>query len=521
MYNNLERNPFDYSEKKTNIFPLIAGIIFFIFFCVAIFFIFKYIKEHKGNYSVSNNKKLERVDTDGDGLWDYQENMYGTDINQSDTDGDGYSDYDEVKGGYNPLGEGKLSPEQEKLKNELNQPISIDNDKGETIFYNHNRGYQLKIPSRWQYYSDDGESLTFVVLENGKRIINFEISKAPTDLVPKNIENFIRYGGDVVKTKKIRVAGVTAHKYYLSDGDLMYFFRVKEKLFNNTKSEYNIIAESYSTQNIEDDSFLKDIDSIIHSYRSTNKELSDRLEIYSRAKIENLSLKVCDDFKSIRNKDFCFRDLAVEMKDFSICNQVSALEDRERCFMDVNEFLPNEKICSNLTISDSCYSALANNTKKIEYCHQMSNGQDAIDRCIMGVGIALNDESFCKLKEKKGEERDYDIKKSSETCYRTIAFSKKDPSVCLQMESPTTCLLRIAQEKKDYKICDSIQTNFKWTCYRDIAYDLKNSGICALITDQKNRDSCYHSLSGSMSLNDKSLCLKISDVELRQRCLNR
>ena len=48
-------------------------------------------------------------DTDGDGLSDYDEQeTYGTDPMNFDTDGDGYFDGQEIKGGYNPLGSGKL-----------------------------------------------------------------------------------------------------------------------------------------------------------------------------------------------------------------------------------------------------------------------------------------------------------------------------------------------------------------------------------------------------------------------------
>jgi len=42
------------------------------------------------------------LDTDGDGLTDTQEAIYGTDPNNPDTDGDGYLDGDEVKHGYGP-----------------------------------------------------------------------------------------------------------------------------------------------------------------------------------------------------------------------------------------------------------------------------------------------------------------------------------------------------------------------------------------------------------------------------------
>ena len=48
-------------------------------------------------------------DTDGDGLQDREEvEVYKTNPLVADSDGDGYLDGAEVKGGYNPLGEGKL-----------------------------------------------------------------------------------------------------------------------------------------------------------------------------------------------------------------------------------------------------------------------------------------------------------------------------------------------------------------------------------------------------------------------------
>lgn len=84
------------------------------------------------NEPISIEDPLEAaVDTDGDGLSDQEEALFGTDINSVDTDGDGLSDYEEVKTyltnplnadtdgdtypdgsevekGYNPNGEGKL-----------------------------------------------------------------------------------------------------------------------------------------------------------------------------------------------------------------------------------------------------------------------------------------------------------------------------------------------------------------------------------------------------------------------------
>jgi len=54
--------------------------------------------------------EVVNLDSDQDGLSDADElNVYGTNPLKSDTDGDGYLDGEEVKNGYNPLGEGRLS----------------------------------------------------------------------------------------------------------------------------------------------------------------------------------------------------------------------------------------------------------------------------------------------------------------------------------------------------------------------------------------------------------------------------
>jgi hypothetical protein len=52
---------------------------------------------------------FEKVDSDEDGLFDREEvKIYRTDPLNKDSDGDGYTDGAEVKGGYNPKGDGKL-----------------------------------------------------------------------------------------------------------------------------------------------------------------------------------------------------------------------------------------------------------------------------------------------------------------------------------------------------------------------------------------------------------------------------
>ncbi|PIQ91817.1 MAG: hypothetical protein COV70_01900 [Parcubacteria group bacterium CG11_big_fil_rev_8_21_14_0_20_39_22] len=62
--------------------------------------------EADGNLTTSSEGREQNAilikDTDGDGLKDWEEELWGTDIFVKDTDGDGTSDFDEVRGGRNP-----------------------------------------------------------------------------------------------------------------------------------------------------------------------------------------------------------------------------------------------------------------------------------------------------------------------------------------------------------------------------------------------------------------------------------
>lgn len=55
----------------------------------------------------------EVADEDGDGLNTAEERFYGTDAGRADTDADGYKDGEEVRGGFDPLGPGKLDSDND------------------------------------------------------------------------------------------------------------------------------------------------------------------------------------------------------------------------------------------------------------------------------------------------------------------------------------------------------------------------------------------------------------------------
>lgn len=97
-------------SKKFILFFIIIIIIVIIFVSI-LFFIFKTKNNEKNNKINSKKeilsdiliKNISEKDTDGDGLKNWEENLWGTDPNNPDTDGDGTSDGKEVFEGRNPL----------------------------------------------------------------------------------------------------------------------------------------------------------------------------------------------------------------------------------------------------------------------------------------------------------------------------------------------------------------------------------------------------------------------------------
>jgi len=73
--------------------------------------------------TVARNIVIGGIDTDNDGLKDWEESLWGTDIKNPDTDGDGTSDGDEVSLGRNPL----VAGPDDKLSKKVT--VSIKNDE--------------------------------------------------------------------------------------------------------------------------------------------------------------------------------------------------------------------------------------------------------------------------------------------------------------------------------------------------------------------------------------------------------
>lgn len=167
------------AAKKTGLFIFAAGGLFFLLFAGGLAYYFLVMPKNVGKVAVDNSKKeivattteesnpvnlandgaVEEIstttatttieqepievatstvviaaptfaaDSDGDGLSDVEEALFGTDSNSVDSDSDSYSDFAELDLGYNPAGAGRLidNPNFAKYENvnfSLIYPIS-------------------------------------------------------------------------------------------------------------------------------------------------------------------------------------------------------------------------------------------------------------------------------------------------------------------------------------------------------------------------------------------------------------
>ncbi len=99
--------------------------------------------ENLGENNASTTTSIEPLkltDSDGDGLYDNEEDFLGTDKFKADSDNDNYSDFQEVQNLYNPLGQGALDK-------------NINISKYSSAFFK----YSLFYPFNWEVnaLSDD------------------------------------------------------------------------------------------------------------------------------------------------------------------------------------------------------------------------------------------------------------------------------------------------------------------------------------------------------------------------------
>lgn len=211
--------------------------------------------------------RLIEKDSDGDGLKDWEEALWGTDVDNQDTDSDGTSDGEEIKLGRNP----KVKGPDDELSAEEKKAIS-----------------------------ETGTDTTATGAFSRGFFASFMTLKESGDLTPENLQklsesivgNFTADGGKNFTSSDLKISGdnsPTTLKKYGNDLGAIFEEYLKLKL----PDELLIVAQALSSG---DQDKLNELDKII----SANKKLIERhLTMIVPQKASSVHLKLVNHYQTI------------------------------------------------------------------------------------------------------------------------------------------------------------------------------------------------------------------------------
>lgn len=121
------------SRKRKNLIisAIIAvSVIFLAFFVKQLSKEEKVVHENTLTAEIGGELKILSSDTDNDGLKDWEESLWKTDINKIDTDGDGTNDSDEIKEGRDPA---KKGPDDKFTKEDIENKLKSEDETEENM----------------------------------------------------------------------------------------------------------------------------------------------------------------------------------------------------------------------------------------------------------------------------------------------------------------------------------------------------------------------------------------------------
>ncbi len=189
---------------------IILAVIFF-FLIVGLASLWKTERLSFKNFAKTDGEKLLSIaepnpnlylDSDGDGLMDWEELLWGTDPFNPDTDGDGTSDYDEIRMGRDPL---KPGPDDflptDEVKRKTNESIESDlseTDKFARMFL----AQYVASKERGDYKEGDYEKLLSFVLQPDKEYKFFKKTAGDFKTITTSETSLKNYGNTLSKIIK-------------------------------------------------------------------------------------------------------------------------------------------------------------------------------------------------------------------------------------------------------------------------------------------------------------------------------
>ncbi len=260
-------------------------IFFFLIFLIYNNFSFikkiEEIEEKKREFNKSKiySEKKEK-DTDGDGLFDWEEILYGTDFELKDTDGDGYDDFWEIENQMDPLVPGNGKKEDiEKISLKTERVLTIKESQNEFE----------KIKKELKEKNKKIEELNELKLkgEKIKKELEFyrkEIEKEKEILIDDlNLAaNVLNFNTPVIKNALIE--SFISYFYPDFEGDRLTEENIKivEEYILNTK----ILSEKIKNMKIKDSRLRAIFDSLSEVFFEIYENFENLLVLYKEEKKE-------------------------------------------------------------------------------------------------------------------------------------------------------------------------------------------------------------------------------------------
>lgn len=244
-------------------------------------------------------KKISKDDSDGDGLKDWEENLWRTNPSKADTDGDGTNDNDEILQSRDPLKPGPNDSIEKNIKDlaSVNETVNQNLTETDVVARELLAGY-LSLKQSGSLTSENQEKLVGAIAE--KRFLNNETTRYSAmdiTIVDKNdLETLKKYSVEVMDILK---------KHSGMENDLVV---IKRALDNSDSEEAQKLNQSMLI------------------YRDMEKKLS---EITIPKDLVSIHLKILNTVSQIAE---------------NTGNMAKVFEDPIIALVNLNEYVENESI---------------------------------------------------------------------------------------------------------------------------------------------------------------------------------
>ncbi|MCK5475726.1 MAG: hypothetical protein KAI71_04060 [Candidatus Pacebacteria bacterium] len=543
---NVDESVPDISKKKQFI---IGGIILVTIILIAggIFY------WKKGDFSFSNKEERYNltediaIDTDGDGLSDYEEKLYGTDFEKADSDGDGYSDLTEIHDNRNPIGDGNLTAEMKSAIEKFN----VDTD-GDGLSDIEEKYYKTAIDNPdtdGDGYSDymeivegldplrnnlQGEKTDISILDKMPKNQNVNIKNPDYDLKDYNAKEYfnIDINGSYCITEREREFEKLFNEYRASNG--LQFIPLSRSL--------SYVAKIHSHDVI--------VNKTIHG-QCTGHSWSDKGS-WSGCCYENPDNPSSSDANCMNNKPSEITDYKWAGGENAIGGSIGSINRMQNLMTPVEALsgwinspghhapMINIGVWKDIKWNAFGISVYMNNANlwlgehtdvaekpvycsenNFTYCDKLRNGY-LKDECFLEKSIAnknfddcekIIDENFkqdCYLATARAMFGvDYYV---CENNYSDIQI--KDPANIVDLNKKKNCVDDVNSHPE---ICDAMpDCERKDECYYNTAIAMKKVDICHKINGCEKKDECYHNI--AVMIKEADVCRKINNWKTKDVC---